>query len=278
MTTTLKLWLESLKSSLTNFRAALIFIVLYALLLVSFYFFISTREATVWQVLVTYVLLLLVPAEFFVLQATILAFARNRKFAPKQIIIDAVKIFAVTIPVFLIGVFVWWLMNKLQARFPAPSAPPVFAPTPPKPQPIHWQTLLITTLRFVLFGVAFPLALIHFWIEASVCDVRASFAGGLKTIFGRISAALAHAFAADSVLIYGIGLIVFVLLPYVILVPTFAIKGNKTEFAAFVLRLLLAFLLTLFGWVITIVTLARAKPRTEPVKINAPATVAESPA
>ncbi len=84
MITTLKLWFESLRSTLTNLRALGIFIALYALLLVSFYFFISTREATVWQVLVTYALLLLLPAEFFVFQAAILEFARARKFVDEE--------------------------------------------------------------------------------------------------------------------------------------------------------------------------------------------------
>jgi hypothetical protein len=278
MTTTLKLWFESLRRTLTNLRALLIFIVLYALLLASFYFFIATREATVWQVFVTYALLLILPAEFFVLQATILEFARNRRFVLKQIIISALKLFAVTIPLVIIGAFVWWLMNKLQVRFPPPPAPIVFAPTPPKSQPIHWPTLIITTLRFVLFGVAFPLAAIQLWIEASVCDVRASFAGGAKTIFGTIGRALARAFSSDSVFVYGLGLILFVLGPYLILFAPITVKGTKTDFVLFILRLVLAFALTLIGWIVTVVTLARASCETEPVEIKAPVTVAESPA
>src|SRR5437879_11255502 len=140
---TLKSFYDSIKSTFTNLRAFLILLVLYALLLISFYYFISTREATVWQVFVTYALLLLVPAEFLVFQATIIAFARGHKFALKQIVGDAIKMFVVTIPIVIIAAFVWWLMNKLQARFPAPPAPIVFAPTQPKPQPIHWPTLLI---------------------------------------------------------------------------------------------------------------------------------------
>ncbi|HEV8589516.1 MAG TPA: hypothetical protein VGQ72_11620, partial [Pyrinomonadaceae bacterium] len=128
MTTTLKLWFDSIKTTLTSLRALLMFVILYALLLVSFYFFISTREATVWQVFVTYALLLLVPAEFFVLQATILKFGRARKFVVKQIVLDAIKLAVVTIPIVIVGAFLWWLMNKLQARFPAPAAPSVFAP------------------------------------------------------------------------------------------------------------------------------------------------------
>ncbi len=278
MATTLKVWFGSLMSTLTNLRALLIFIVLYALLLASFYYFISTREATVWQVFVTYALLLLVPAEFFLLQATIVEFARDRKFALKQIGGAAIKMLVVTIPIVIIGAFLWWLMNKLQARFPAPPAPIVFAPTPPKTQPIHWPTLLITTLRFVLFGVAFPLATIHLWIEASVCDVRASFAGGLKTIFGTIGRALARAFSSDAVFVYGIGLVLFVLVPYLFLFVPLTVKGNKTDFAVFILRLVLVFIFTLVGWVVTLATLVRANATTEQVEIKTPATVAESPA
>lgn len=278
MTTTLRLWFDSLKATLTNVRALIILIVLYALLLVSSYFFISTREATVWQVLVTYALLFLVPAEFFLLQAAVLEFARNHRFEFKQIIVIAIRLFLLTIPVVIIAALVWWLMNKLQARFPAPPAPIVFGPAPPRVQPVHWPTLLITTLRFVLFGVAFPLATIQLWIEASVCDVRASFAGGFKTIFGTIGHALSRAFASDSVFVYGLGLILFVLGPYLFLFVPITIKGNKTDFAVFVLRLLLAFGFTLIGWVVTIVTLARANPRRETVEIKTPATVAESPA
>src|SRR2546423_1350871 len=256
MTTTLKLWFDSLKAMLTNLRAFLILLLLYALLLVSFYYFISTREATVWQVFVTYALLLLVPAEFFVFQATIIAFARH-KFVLKQIVGDAIKMFVVTIPIIIVGAFVWWLMNKLQARFPAPPAPIVFAPTPPKAQPIHWPTLLITTLRFVLFGVAFPLATIHLWIEATARDVRASFAGGAKGFFARIGNALARAFVSDSAFVYGLGLILFVLVPYLVLFVPLTVKGNKTDFVVFILRLLLVFIFTLVGWVVTLLTLLK---------------------
>src|SRR5437588_13114885 len=108
---TLMNWMSSVKALMTNVRAFLIFIALYALLLVSFYYFISTREATVWQVFVTYALLLLVPAEFFVLQAAIVGFARGRKFALKQIVSAAIKLFVVTIPILIVGAFVCGLMN-----------------------------------------------------------------------------------------------------------------------------------------------------------------------
>jgi hypothetical protein len=276
MITTLKTWFKALKTTLTSPRT-IILLAVYAVLLVSFYFFISTREATVWQVFATYALALLVPAEFFIFQAAILDFARNRKFALKHILLSALKLFLVTIPVILIGALIWWLMNKLQARFPATAAPVVFA-SPPKPQPVHWPTMLITTLRFVLFGIAFPLALIHLWIEASVCDVRASFAAGAKTIFGTIGRALARAFSSEAVFVYGLGLILFVLGPYLFLFVPVHVKGTKTDFAIFILRLLLAFVFTFVGWVVTVTTLLRAYATREPVEVKAPTTAAESPA
>ena len=277
MITTLRLWFESLRSMLTNLRALVIFIVLYALLLVSFYFFISTREATVGQVLVTYALLLLLPALFFVLQAAILELARRRNFVAKNILLSALKIAAVTIPALIIGALLWWLMNKLQARFPVPPAPIVYPPVPAK-APTHWPTLLITTLRFILFGVALPLATIHLWIEASVCDVRASFAGGAKTIFGTIGRALARGFSSESVFVYGLGLILFVLGPYLILLPRLTFTGTKTAFTLFVVQVIVALVLMLIGWIVTVVTLARLNASEEPCEVKAPATVAESTA
>jgi hypothetical protein len=66
-------FLEAVRKAITNLRALALSIVLYALLLASLYIFVSTREATVMQVLITFTFLFLIPAEFFLLQANILA-------------------------------------------------------------------------------------------------------------------------------------------------------------------------------------------------------------
>jgi len=95
--------------------------------------------------------------------------------------------------------------------------------------------------------------------------LRALFAGGGKSLIGRIGTAVGRALGPDSVLIYALGLIVFFVLPYVILVPVLTIKGNKTEFAVFVLRLLLSFIFTLIGWVVTISALTRLSLEQAPV-------------
>jgi hypothetical protein len=285
MTTTLKLWLSSIATTIANLRALLIFATIYAVLLVASYLFISIREATIGQVLITYALMILIPLGFFTLQSSIINRVLDQKFRWRVILIDALKFLTVTILVLSVVWLSYYLLNKISARYPAPvvevvaanqatpPAPPTRAPTPaptpPPTPPLHWPSLFFTTLRFVLLGVAFPLATIHLWIAVAGGGVRTLFRDGAKSFFKRIGSALARAFSSDSVLIYGLGLIVFFVLPYVALVPTFTIKGNKTEFVVFGLRLLLSFLFSLVGWVITLTALARAVPGSPP-EVSAP--------
>jgi hypothetical protein len=137
--------------------------------------------------------------------------------------------------------------------------------------------LLFATLRCLLFGVALPLAVIHKWIEVTRNDLKTLLAGGAQGILKRIGRGCAHAFSSNSVLTYALGLVVFVLIPYALLFIPITIKGNKTEFAVFILRLALVFVFTLFGWIVTVGALATlppesavvdAKPETAPLKLS----------
>jgi hypothetical protein len=263
MTTILKLWFSTIVRTLANPGALLVFAIIYALLLVASYIFIWIREATISQVLVTYALMFLIPIGFFTFQAAIMDRVLDQKFRWRVILIDALKFLAVTVPLLLLLWLLYYLLNKVSAHYPAPvvQAPaPVNPPAPPPTPPLHWPSLLFTTLRFVLVGVAFPLVAIHLWIAIAGGELRGLFSQGMKYFFRRIGSALARAFSSDSVLIYGLGLIIFAVLPYVTLIPTFSISGNKTEFALFGLRLLLAFLFSLVGWVSTLTALASTVP------------------
>ncbi len=276
MTTTLKLWFSTIKATLTNIGALLIFAIIYAILLATFFRFIWIREATVWQVLFTYVFMILIPAEFFIFQAAIIDHVRDQKFRWRAILIDALKFFIATIPMLLVAWLVYYLLNKIAVRFPPPviSALPISS-GPPKSQPLHWPTLIFATLRFVLLGVALPLATIHLWIAIAGGEVRGVFEGGPKPFLKRIGSAIARAFASESVLIYALGLIVFFALPYAVLFVPFSPKGNKTDFVMFVLRLLLTFILSLIGWVVTISALTKNSTETAPAVSVA---IAEAPA
>ncbi len=275
--TTLRNFSEATRALLTNIRALAIFAALYALLLGTLYWFIATREATVWQLLITLFGLVLIPAEFFILQAAILDQARDSGFRWRAILIDALKIFVVTIPILIVASVLWYLLNKWQLHYPAPKVAIAFPPAPPKPQPVHWPTLLFATKRFLLFGIVFPLALIHKWIEVTRNDLKTLLAGGAKAILKRIGRGCARAFSPNSVLTYALGLIVFVVIPYALLFVPLTIKGNKTEFVVFILRLVLVFVFTLFGWIVTVGALAKlpretaavdAKPESKPLKLS----------
>lgn len=255
--TILKLWFSAIRATFANPLALLVFAIIYAFLLVASYLFISIREATIWQVFVTYVLMILIPISFFILQAAIINRALDEKLRWRVILIDAAKFLVVFILVLLVVGLLYYLLNKFSARYPAPAVE-LFKPEkgakPPTP-PLHWPSLLFGTLRFVLLGIAFPLATIHLWIAVA--------RPGVTSFFKRIASALARAFSSDSVLIYGLGLIIFFVLPYLSLVPRFTLSGRKTEFAFFGLRLVFAFVFSLVGWVLTLNALTRTVPAPE---------------
>ncbi|HYV14333.1 MAG TPA: hypothetical protein VE980_25725 [Pyrinomonadaceae bacterium] len=260
--TILRLWFSAIRATLASPGALLVFAAIYAFLLVASYLFISIREATIWQVLVTYALMFLIPLSFFTLQAAIINRALDQKLRWRVILIDALKFLVVFILVLLVVWLLYSLLNKLASRYPPPAVE-LFAtnkaakPTTP---PLHWPSLFFSTLRFVLLGVAFPLATIHLWIAVAGGGFLGLFRPGAVSFIKRIGSALAAAFSSDAVLIYGLGLILFFVLPYIALVPRFTLNGNKTEFVFFSLRLLAAFLFSLVGWVITLTALARNVP------------------
>ena len=111
---------------------------------------------------------------------------------------------------------------------------------------------------------------------------RHVFLGPPQVSLTHVGHVCARAFQSDSVFTYALGLIVFVLVPYALLFVPVTIKGNKTEFAFFIFRLVLVFAFTLVGWIVTIVTLERL-PR-EQVTTNAakseakPLALSEEPA
>lgn len=273
---TIKRLLETIKALLTNPRALAAFAVLYAALLATLFGFMRIREATVWQVMLTMLFLALIPIEFFVLQAGILHHARANKFGWAQLMRDAIKLAVVTIPIILLGYALVYLLNKWQVRFPTPATASFpITPGPPKPPPLHLPTVLFATLRFLVFWLVLPLATIHLWIEVTAHDLRTRLSGGAKTVLKRIGNVFARALAFESVLIYALGSIVFVLLPYAILFVRIPVKGTKTDFAVFIARLLLVYIFTLLGWIVTVSALVRTVAET-PVAVPV-STISDSP-
>jgi hypothetical protein len=120
---------------------------------------------------------------------------------------------------------------------------------------VHWQSLLIATLEYLLFCLILPLAAIHLWI-ATARD-------GLKKTFKRSARIIGRAFAPQSVVIYAIGFVFFAVVPYFLIVTKTPVNSAWLDAGLLVARLLLAVLFSLIGWVVTVGALAR--PGEEPV-------------
>ena len=255
--------METIRSLLQATRALFgdrgslaIFTGLYALLLAALYGFIATREATVWQVLLTLLFVATAPVVFFLLQAAIINRARVGRIEWPRVLRDSTRLALLTLPAILIGLGIMWLLNRWQAHFPAPHVNPAPLLSTPAVQPLHWPTVLFATLRALIFGVALPLALIQFWVEITGQNLIAFVRGG-RAFITRLGQILARAFTPQSVLIYVLGLTIFGLIPYVLLFVHIPAKGAWSEIAIFTVRLVVVFILILLGWVVTLNAFAR---------------------
>jgi hypothetical protein len=257
-----------IKTTITGFRDAIsrlwgswtavaVFAGMYAVLLATVWGFIATREATVSQVFLTLFFLFLIPAEFFILQAAIVTHARLGRIQWGRVLRDSCKLFVVSLPVIAAGWGLFYLLRKWQAHFPIVAALPHPEAQAVKPAPIQTSVLIFDTVRSLAAWVILPLAMIHLWIEVSSDDLRHLFNGGVFGVLRRIGNVLARAVSSGSVLIYTIGLAVFGLVPYALLFMHPKIQGVRTDFSVFILRLVLVYLFSLLGWVITVTALTR---------------------
>src|SRR5688572_16796728 len=106
----------------------------------------------------------------------------------------------------------------------------------------------LTGLRYLAFGLVLPLLALHLWI--------ASVGGGLIKTLRSLNKVIVGAFAPYSVLIYMAGFLMFGVAPYLVLFKPTPLTIAWMEFSLFVTRLVLVFVLTLFGWVLTMRALA----------------------
>jgi hypothetical protein len=251
---------HSARDLFRNWRGLLLLAAVYAGLLACLYLFFATGVATAWQLAygtalagvaapLLWLLLEAGAANAALPGATARTVARR---APR----DLPKVLLLAIPLVALGVLLVYLLGKLPGWLPkVEEAPHVFAGGPsagPRPAPLHWQEALVTSLWLLLLGVALPLAAAHLWLAAA----RDGLGATLKA-FHRV---VGRAFAPRSVLVYALGLFVFGLTPYFVIYTRTSVSNGWAELFVFGLRLALAFVLTLAGWVITLGALARLTP------------------
>lgn len=271
---------ESLQSFLRAVQALFrdksslaIFAGLYALLLATLYGFIAIREATLWQVLLTLLFIALAPVIFFLLQTAIIGQTQTGRIDWPAVLRKSTRLALVTIPVILIGLGFMWLLNRWQIRHPAPLfSPPVPPPGAQRPvAPLHWPTALFASARVFVFGIALPLLLIQLWLEAAGNSLLDFFRGGVRPFLSRIGRILQNAFVPGSVVIYGLGMLIFGVIPYVLLFVHIPAKGAWTDIVIFSIRLLVVFAFIFLGWLITLRAFVKCRQDTEeslPVKVG----------
>jgi hypothetical protein len=213
-------------------------ITVYAALLLSLYLFVSTREATVFQLVVTFVVILAAPLLFFLLQAASVNYttATEQTGLLRKAAYDCLKLVVVSLPVIgltILGIFV---LGKLQGRL-------AVDPNTLQPTSVNKLTLLIV-LRYLLIGVVAPLVTIQLWIATS--------ANGLRSPIRNVREALSKAFAPQSMLVFACGFLIFAVAPYFLLSKTMDIQRAWLEVSLLTARVVISALLILFGWVLTV--------------------------
>lgn len=245
-----------------DWRSLGLFNALYAALIGALWLFFSTKEASAWQLILTALLAVFAPVLFFLLQSAGAVRYSWNEAQPAILFQKSVKalwkIILVSVPLILLAVLFAYLLNKLQARFPVtdteaarPALIPVSHPSAAHAPalPLRWPDVFVASLRLLLLGVVLPLAAIHLWLAL----VRDSFVRTVR----RVPQILAHAFAAQSILIYLVGLILFLLMPYFLIFTRTPVRNAWAELLLFGLRLALAFIFTLWGWLVTVGALAK---------------------
>jgi hypothetical protein len=232
----------------------------YASLLAALYIFVVVREASMVQVVVTFVLALAAPLLFFLLQSMIVGGITSNGHVSlgsmlKRSLANLWKLIIVTLPLIALTVLIAYLLTKAQARFGA-TLPDAAAELPRRvaagardaARPVDWKSAAISTVRYLMFGLVLPLAAIHIWLATA--------REGLGSAVRKIGGILGRAFSPQSVLVYVVGFIVFGVIPYFILFKSISSTRAWLEVSLFATRLAAVFALTLLGWVITVKALS----------------------
>lgn len=230
----------------TNFPAVLIAFLLYAALWLAGYFFVTTREATQLQVVLSLIVLpLFALIVFFALQAIGLSYVRigvGAGYLLKRALQDFWKLLVVSLPLIFLAWVLWKLFGYLDHKFVATAKPG-------RPG----LELGLTVLRWLCFYFVLPLWAIHLWMTA----IRE----GLAPAFKGIGRSLLAAFSLRSVLIYVIVAAVFGALAYFIAFTETHVQNEWGELWLVGIRFGLALLLPFVGWMLALGAMAEMTAR-----------------
>ncbi len=227
----------------------------YTAMLTSLYFFASTREATVAQLILTLLLAVAAPGLFFLLQT---ASARymvepDAGLLLKESAKDFWKLVIISLPVLAFTVLALYALSKAQAHLPMGATvtqSQLISQSQATTVLIQWGQTAVTTVRYLLLCLVAPLLLIHLWIATSSQGLRPMLKW--RSLPGRLREIVREAFAPESFLIYAFGFLLFAVIPYVIILYPTPTKRAWVEVSLLALRLLLSAAIILLGWITTV--------------------------
>lgn len=282
---------SAMRGLLRDWPALVALAVLFAALVAAAGLFITTREATAWQVFLTSALAVAAPLLLFVVLAGCAYYAVGHRRAVPLVVRSLKgfwKVLLLGLPVLALTVLTVWGMNKLEARVrhdPQAEAGETFAgpgaviesggaiverspeaddseSARRKPK-VRWAYVFYWSLRLLLLGLVLPLLAAHFWLAAA----RDGFGAALRSLHRLVG----RAFSPRSVFIYAVGMIIFALVPYLMITRGAALGAGWLEVLLFAARFGLALLLMLFGWLTTMTALARTFYGDDPTAVAVPA-------
>ena len=198
-------------------RAMGLMLVAYAGLLTAVYLFVSTREATIPQLLLTLAVTIAAPVLFFVLQATSVSYTNGPP--SKELLRNCVKVMVVTVPVIGVTALGVHGLSKVDSLL-----------------------TFTTALRYLTIGVIAPLLAIQLWVAASSSE----------RLLSKLRKVAVKAFAPQLVVVYVCGFLIFAVVPYVLITKKIATDRAWLEFSLLMVRLSASALLILLGWVTTV--------------------------
>ena len=246
---------EATRQLLKNWRTTALMATVYAALLVTIYFFVSTREATVAQLITTLLLAIAAPILFFVLQTASVNYTTETAagLLLRKSAMDFWKLVIVSLPVVSLTIVALYALGKAQAHLPIGSAvapSELTSQTQTARSQLHWGLAGLNTVRYLLVGIIVPLLLVHLWIAASSRGLRSRVTW--RSLAVRLREIAVRAFAPESFLIYAAGFLVFAVIPYLTLFKTMPNKRAWVEVLLLAFRLLVSATLILLGWLTTV--------------------------
>lgn len=228
------MFVQAIRTEITAIRllfanplALLLLVMTYGALLGASYLFVSTREATVAQLIVTLALLLVTPALFVALQALSINYVNGPGAASliKKTTYDSLRLMAISLPLLATTALAFYGLGK-----------------------IHSHPTIVGAIRYLLIGMIAPLLTIQLWVAAS--------REGFSQVLRRAHKIAVEAFAPQSVFVYACGVLVFAVAPYFLIFHSTQTERAWLEVSLLTVRLAASALLILFGWVTTVGTLS----------------------